>query len=303
MTDTIQLQLENQEEKKSSLSQADLKQAQVFSEKIDITNTMMVMKYGQAAQKKMIHFSESSLLQVPSIDIKETEEILKGLIAGIKEFEQLLGSENPLTYEKFKMIYSRFSAKLTEAARRLEICRSSLLRHEKRLDNCIDECVKNIREFDMYIYAGKRRLQSFQQKEYQDLCRKAERTGFLEDTIAVNEAKEATDRFEKKLYDLTLSRTIPFQTMTHIKVIQNTDILMADSLGKLITDTFSLYRNRIVLSVGLKESENENIKMIDMDLIREADRDLVMAMNAVMKIQSEQGRKQKKSFLAFLHDE
>ena len=300
MTDTIQLQLENKGERKNNLSQADLRQAQEFSEQIDITNTMMVMQYGQAAQKKMIHFSESSLLQVPSIDIKETEEILKGLISGLKEFEQLLGNENPLTYDKFKMIYSRFSAKLTEAARRLEICRNSLLRHEKRLDTFIDECLKNIREFDMYIYAGKSRLQSFKEKEYQELCHRAEKNGFLEDTIAVNEAKGAMDRFEKKLYDLTLSRTIPFQTMTHIKVIQNTDILMADSLGKLVTDTFSLYRNRIVLSIGLKPSEDESIRMIDKEIIFEADRDLLSAMNAVLKIQSDQEKEQKKTFLAFL---
>lgn len=283
------------------LSEEQIRYAKEFSEKIDITNKVMVLQYGSLPQNKVKTFSESSLLSVPSSDMNEISADITKLIRKQNEFRTAFrsldtrGAAPKDSFDTFRMIYDKFSAAMSETGRRLEIHRSSLLRHISRLDVLYDQCLQYIREFDMYIYAGKARLNGCRNTELKRLAEKAERTGFMEDTIAAEDYREACEMFEKKLSDLSISRTLPLQLMTQIKLIQNTDKITAENLRRLCSDTFTLYRNRILLALGLQKED----QVIDPQLFEETNDDLLKALQAALRVQKEGLDDQKKGLSLF----
>ncbi|MCR5794505.1 MAG: toxic anion resistance protein [Solobacterium sp.] len=292
---------DNTQWRMTKLSEEQIRYAREFSEKIDITNKVMVLQYGSLPQNKVKIFSESSLLSVPSADMNEISEDITKLIRRQNEFRTAFrrrntDSQSPKeAFDSFRVIYDRFSASMSETARRLEIHRSSLLRHITRLDVLYDQCMQFIREFDMYIYAGKSRLKSCRETTLKELTEKAARTGFLEDTIAAEDYREACDMFEKKLGDLSVSRALPLQVMTQIKLIQNTDKMTAENLRRLGSDTFTLYRNRILLASGLQKED----RVIDPQLFEETNDDLLSALQAVLRTQKQGMEDQRKGLSLF----
>lgn len=287
-----------------TLSEAEIRYAEEFADKINIMDKVMVLQYGTLPQKKVLSFSDSAIRTIPAADQNEIASIIRNLKRKQKEFITAFNRENlsvqdAKASEQFITIYNRFSAAVNEAARRLEILRSALLHHMSRLDDSCGKCMNFVREYDMYIYAGKKHLKDCRSNQLEKLLRKAERTGYLEDTIAADDYRQACDLFEKKLADLSLSRTLPVQMMTQIRLIQNADIAMTDSLLRLYTDTFTLYRNRIVLSLGLNKTGDSRNKIIDPDLFADANNDLLTALNAVLKVQDDGMEKQKKGIAFF----
>ena len=292
---------DNTQWRMAQLSEEQIRYAKEFSDKIDITNKVMVLQYGSLPQNKVKIFSESSLLSVPSADMNEISADINKLIRKQDGFRTAFRRRNTEgqgpkeAFDSFRVIYDRFSASMSETARRLEIHRSSLLRHITRLDVLYDQCLQYIREFDMYIYAGKSRLKTCRGTTLKELSEKAARTGFLEDTIAAEDYREACDMFEKKLGDLSVSRALPLQLMTQIKLIQNTDKMTAENLRRLGSDTFTLYRNRILLALGLQKED----QVIDPQLFEETNDDLLKALQAVLRTQKQGMEDQKKGLSLF----
>ncbi len=297
--DTIELELEKSESSgnyASRLSEADLRYARSFSENIDITDTYMVMQYGSAAQKKTVHFSESSLLDIPHSDLEEIASDIRALMKKKEAFDRQIHSASILPYKVFRQMYDPFSASLTETARRLEVHRGSLIRHSARMERLYEMCMDNIREFDLYIYAGQQCLKR-EQVRYAELCQKAKNSGLLEDTIRANDFKSMMERMERKLEDLKVSRNLPVQIMAQIRLIGTSDTAMADCLQKLYMDTFPLFRSRILLSYGMtSQVQNPAADTIDIHVFGQAMADLQTSLNAVLKLESSQTEKRKSGF-------
>lgn len=289
----------------TSLTDEEIRYTEIFSEGIDVTDTMMVLQYGSEAQRKVMRFTESSLFGVPVTDYNEIGEDIRKLLDKqaqfVRSFEHAgnITQNNEKSYEAFKSMYDRFSAVLTETARRLEIHRSSLLRHIGLIDKLYEKCLLNIREFDMYLYAGERCLETSRNGKLKELAQKAAESGFMEDTILVNDYKDACVLFEKRLADLSVSRQLPLEIMAQIRLIQQTDRIMADNLRYLTADTFSLYRSRIVLSLGLSDTEDAGGKIIDPAVFNDANADLAKALNVVLKVKADDLEKQRKGIFSF----
>ena len=294
----ISLSLEHGEKKTlipymTRLSDAQIAYTKEFAKQIDVTNRTMVLQYGSAAQKKVSTFTESSLFSVPANDLNEIDQDVRKVLKKLNEFEKTFDSTPDISANdakslaKFRTMYDRFSSALTEGARRLEIHRSSLIRHISRMDDLYEQCFQILREYDMYIYAGQTCLKECREATQKELEEQALKTGLMEDTIRAEDYRQSCDLFEKKLNDLCLSRTLPFQILAQIKLIRQTDIVMAESLHRCTSDTFPLYRSRVILSLGLKQSDNEQGKIIDRTVFHEANEDLRRALAAVLKVQSE----------------
>ena len=283
----------------TELSAEQIAQAEDFARTIDVTDRMAVLKYGNASRQKTSRFAESSLLSLPANDLNEIREDIRKLLKKQKEFiaafeksDQLNGYTKE-SYASFRSLYDKFSNALGECSRRLEIHCSSLHRHIDRMEGLYENCMNIIREFDMYIYAGMACLKENRESKLPQMALLAERSGLLEDSLKAEDFKNANDAFEKQIHDLSISRSIPLQTMTQIRLIQKTDELIAESLETLRMDTFALYRNRVILSLGLQKTDKENEKIIDPDLFLQANNDLSAALNAVLKTESSQKEKQK----------
>ena len=289
----------------TNLSDANRRYAEEFSKGINISNRTMVLQYGSEAQKKVIHFTESSLFSIPANDLAQIDEDIKKVLTRLSEFESSfyhaknINNVSDEALSEFRSMYERFSSALSEGARRFEIHRSSLIRHMKRMDEFYAGCMQNIREFDMYIYAGRLALARTRNEDLVQLAKKAKDSGLTEDTIVMNDLSNACALFEKKLDDLAASRALPMQTMAQIRLIQSTDTAVAESLHRMNTDVIPLYRNRIVLSLGLQHSGDTDSRIIHEDTFKEANQALKDALNALRQVKDDNVKKQKKGISLF----
>ena len=286
----------------SRLSPQQTEYAREFARQIDVTNRTMVLQYGNAAQRKVSTFTESSLFSIPANDLNEIDEDIRTLLRKLRDFERNFDSTPDIaandakSLARFKSMYDRFNSALTETARRLEIHHSSLLRHVSRMDDLYEQCFQIVKEFDMYIYAGDVCVKTQRETTLKQMEEQALKSGFLEDTIRTEDFRQSLELFEKKLQDLCLSRNLPFQILAQIKLIRQTDITMAESLRRCTADTFPLYRSRVVLSLGLKQGEGNTGRIIDTTVFHEANEDLRTTLNAVRKAAGDTIESRKKGF-------
>ena len=70
----------------SGLSPAEQKAVLDFAEKIDLTNSGVVLQYGAAAQKNIANFSESTLNAVRTKDMGELGDMVTNLLGELKGF-------------------------------------------------------------------------------------------------------------------------------------------------------------------------------------------------------------------------
>ncbi len=292
---SLQLDKTYESQKMSDLTENELRYALTFSKSIDVTNKVMVLQYGTEAQRKVRTLSESAHLNIPESDLNEIETLLKKVIRQLDEFEQdvMRNRNQSLSSEKalaaFRSRYDSFNSKLSECARRLEILRSALLHHIERMDRYYGDYLKIIREYDMYLYAGEECLKEQRQTRLNALLQKARTSSLMEDAVKARDFEEACHLFEKRLGDLALSRELPLQMMTQLKLIQGTDTVMAANLRRLTMDIFPLWRSRIVLAMG-----NGRGTVIDADLFREANAALKKAVQTVLKEEEEKRQAQQK---------
>ncbi|MBQ2317034.1 MAG: toxic anion resistance protein, partial [Lachnospiraceae bacterium] len=250
MTDSYQLTAEEQA------------QVDAFSQQIDIENTDAILTYGVGTQKKLSEFSENALSSVRTKDMGETGEMLSNLVGELKNFdvdenEKGLFSifkkgANKLT--NLQARYSKVETNVETIAAELDKHQAILLKDIKMLDKMYDANLTYFRELTMYIVAGKQKLEEVRNTKLKELQATAAQTGLPEDAQAAKDLAEKCDRFEKKIYDLELTRTISLQTAPQIRMIQNSDTLMSEKIQSTIVNTIPLWKNQMVIALGVEHA-------------------------------------------------
>ena len=247
----------------AKLSEAERKTVEDFSKKIDITESSTILEYGAAAQKKISDFSDSALKNVRTKDLGEIGNLLSDLVVELKTtdekedrgfFGNLFKKGND-SVVKYKARYDKAEANVDKIAAVLEDHQITLLKDIALLDQLYERNAQNTKELSMYIIAGKKKLQEVRQTELPKLVKKAQDSGLPEDAQAANDLSQACDRFEKKLYDLELTRQISIQMAPQIRLIQNNDTLMTQKIQSTLVNTIPLWKNQIVLALGISHSK------------------------------------------------
>lgn len=232
-----------------------------FAGQIDLKNSALVLQYGAGAQKKMADFSETALEKVKTKDLGEVGKLLGNLTTELKSFDteedgKLFGffkkNANKLTTWKSK--YAKVESNVDDICKVLEKHQVQLLKDVALLDKMYDLNLTYFKETTMYLLAGKKKLFETQQKELPEAIAKANASGLPEDAQAARDLKEACERFEKKLYDLELTRTIAMQTAPQIRLIQNSDSTMAEKIQSTMVHTIPLWKNQMILALGMEHS-------------------------------------------------
>ena len=248
----------------SILSPAEQAAVTEFSEKIDITNTEQVMTYGAAAQKNISEFSDAALATVRTKDLGETGQMLgdlvielKGLNFDAEEKKGLRGLFKKTTQSlaSLKAQYDKAEVNVDKIVDQLEKHEVTLLKDIKMMDKMYDKNQEYMKELTMYILAGKLKIEHLRNVELPELVKKAEETGLPEDAQAANDFANLIGRFEKKIYDLELTRTISVQMSPQIRMVQNNDSLMAEKIRTSIVNTIPLWKNQMVMALSLYHSE------------------------------------------------
>ena len=268
------------------LSAAERKTIDDFSKKIDITESNTILQYGSAAQKKVTDFSNTALKNVRTKDLGEIGSLLSNLVVELKTtddsqenkgfFSGLFGKSKDKVNE-FKAKYDKAEVNVEKIAGILEDHQITLLKDIALLDELYARNAQNTKELSMYILAGKKKLKEVRENELPELIRKAKESGLPEDAQAANDLEQACVRFEKKLHDLELTRQVSIQMGPQIRLVQNNDTLMTEKIQSTLVNTIPLWKNQIVLSLGIEHSKQA----------MEAEREVTNMTNDLLKKNAE----------------
>ena len=246
------------------LSPEEQKMVNDFAEKIDLTNSQMVLQYGAASQKKLSDFSETALSRVKTQDMGETGELITGLIAELQGFDAnaeqpkgILGffKKTSNSIEQLKTRYDSADKNVERIKAKLEDHQVVLMKDIAMLDKMYEYNLVYFKELTMYILAGKKKLADVRANELKAAQEKAQRTQLPEDAQAARDLADMCDRFEKKLYDLELTRNVSIQMGPQIRLIQSNDTMMAEKIQTTIVNTIPLWTNQMVLALGIAHSQ------------------------------------------------
>lgn len=244
------------------LTPAEQKQVDEFVKQIDITNSQVVLQYGASSQKKIADFSEVALSNVRSKDLGEIGNDLASVVTELKSFDEeeeekgFLGffKKNANRLENMKAKYAKAEVNVNRICKVLEGHQIQLLKDAAMLDQMYQLNLNYYKELSMYILAGKKKLDEVRTKELPGLLAQAQESGLPEDSQKARDLAELCNRFEKKVYDLELSRTVAMQMAPQIRLIQNNDTVMSEKIQSTLVNTIPLWKSQMVLAIGVDHS-------------------------------------------------
>lgn len=311
----------------SMLTEEEKQMVESFAGQIDLRDSAVILQYGAGAQKKMADFSEAALNNVRTKDLGEVGDLLSNVVTELKSFDEeeskgLFGifkkTSNKL--EAVKAKYAKAETNVNEICEVLENHQVQLLKDVAVLDKMYERNLTYYKELTMYILAGKKKLQETRMGELRQLQERAQRSGLAEDAQEARDLDERCNRFEKKIHDLELTRTISMQTAPQIRMVQNNDTVMVEKIQSTVVNTIPLWKSQMVLTLGMEHSiqaaqaqrqvsdlTNELLKknaeklklasvetakesergIVDMETLKATNASLISTLDEVMKIQQE----------------
>ncbi|MCR5098286.1 MAG: toxic anion resistance protein [Lachnospiraceae bacterium] len=310
------------------LSAEEQAQVDEFAKQIDITNSNAILNYGAGTQKKLSDFSEKALESVRTKDMGEVGDMITKLIGELKDFDVEENEKGIFAFFKkssnrmteLKAQYAKVETNINVITTELEKHQVTLLKDVDMLDKMYDANLAYFKELTMYIAAGKQKLKAVREGELKELQAKADASGLAEDAQKARDLAGMCDRFEKKLYDLQLTRTIALQSGPQIRMVQNSDTLMAEKIQSTIVNTIPLWKNQMVIAIGVEHSNqaakaqrevtdmtNELLKknaealktatvataiesergVVDIETLKHTNEQLISTMDEVLKIQAD----------------
>lgn len=314
-----------------------------FAAKIDIENTNQILQYGAGTQKKMADFSDAALENVKTQDLGQVGELISDVVSELKDFDV---QEEKGFFGFFKKQSSKIenmTNKYAKAEVNVEKITDSLQKHQVQLlkdsamlDKMYNQNLNYFKELTMYIVAGKKKLEETRNGKLAELKNKAVLSGLPEDAQAARDLDEKCIRFEKKIHDLELTRTIAMQTAPQIRLIQNNDTVMVEKIQTTIVNTIPLWKSQMVLALGIAHSAeaaqaqrqvtdvtNELLRknaetlhmatvetakesergIVDIETLKKTNADLIQTLDDVMRIQMEGRQKRQAAELEMRHME
>lgn len=329
-----------QKEEVPVLTPEEQKMVNDFAAKIDIENTNQILQYGAGTQKKMADFSDTALENVKTQDLGEIGELISNVVGELKDFDvqeegKFFGFFRKQTskIENLKNKYDKAQANVEKITDSLQQHQVRLMKDSAMLDKMYEQNLNYFKELTMYILAGKKKLEETRNGKLAEMKNKAALSGLPEDAQAARDLDEKCSRFEKKLHDLELTRTIAMQTAPQIRLIQNNDTVMVEKIQTTIVNTIPLWKSQMVLALGIAHSAeaaqaqrqvtditNELLRknaetlhmatvetakesergMVDLETLQKTNADLIQTLDDVMRIQME-GRQKRQAAEMEMH--
>ena len=247
------------------LTDAEQNMVAEFAKQIDVTNANQILMYGAGAQQNIANFSENALNNVRNKDLGEIGDALSGLVVELrtlnfddsdedKGFFAKLFRKGKSQLEELKAQYTEVEGNVDKITTVLEQHQIALLKDVAMLDEMYALNLQYYKELSMYIIAGRKRLEEVRANDVEALRQKAAASGNAEDAQAYNDLVNMCDRFEKKLHDLELSRTVSLQMGPQTRMLQNNDVMMVEKIQSSLVNTIPLWKSQMVLALGLENA-------------------------------------------------
>ena len=310
------------------LSPEEQQMVDSFAKKIDIENTSQILQYGAGTQKKMADFSDAALENVRTQDLGEVGELITQVVGELRDFDAAEEEKGFLGFfkkqgskiENMKNRYAKAEVNVQKITTSLQDHQMRLMKDSAVLEKMYAQNLNYYKELTMYILAGKQKLQEVREGKLKDLEAKAAVSGLPEDAQEAKDLDSKCNRFEKKLHDLELTRTISLQTAPQIRLVQNNDTLMVEKIQTTIVNTIPLWKSQMVLALGIAQTTeaaqaqrqvtdltNELLKknaealhlastetaresergIVDIETLKQTNQELIATLDDVMNIQKE----------------
>ena len=318
---------EEKEDPLAKFTPDEQRQIRAVADKIDITDSNAVLGYGASAQRKVSDFADGALQSVRTKDMGETGQVLTSLLVELKSngeekksfFGRIFGSAEK-NFERLKTQYTTTEANIDRIVKLLEEHEEQLLKDIVQLDRLYDKNKLYFKEVSMYIEAGKLALEKAKTVTLPELEAKARETGSVEDTQAAQDYADMITRFEKKIYDLELSRTVCLQSAPEIRMVQNSDTIMSEKIRSTIVNVIPMWKTQMVLALNnyhtqkaieaqqaVTEATNEMLKknaeslhqstvdtakasergIVDIETLQHTNQELISALDEIIQIQED----------------
>ncbi|MDP9860110.1 uncharacterized protein YaaN involved in tellurite resistance [Olsenella profusa DSM 13989] len=247
----------------ATLTPQEREQVSAFVEKIDVSDTAGVLAYGVGSQRKVSEFSERALSGVRGRDLGEVGDDVTSLIVTLKNFspdqEEAKGIRSLFRKAKgsldaLKARYSEVEKNVRAIAEVLEGHQRTLIKDIALLDQLYALNEAYFKELTMYVVAGKEKLEQVRTGELAALQAKARESGLAEDAQAARDLAQKCDRFEKRIFDLELTRQVALQTAPQIRLVQSSDAVMAEKIQSTVVNTIPLWKNQMVIALGIEHA-------------------------------------------------
>lgn len=321
------------------ISPEDRKRIDEIKNAIDLTDSQASVQYGVNAQRNIAEFSDTILNNIRSKDSGYVGELLSNLVVKVKGFE-VDGSSNGSFIKKIPILgslvgkaqnmmaeYDKLSVQVDKIQGELDKARMVMLKDIVMFDTMYDKNVEYFKELQLYIRAGEEKIQELQTQTIPRLRQEAANSQNQMAVQLVSDFENAVSRFEKKVHDLKLSKTIAIQTAPQIRLIQNNDKVLVDKVQSAIFNTIPLWKSQIVIALGLSRQQkvlqmqreitnttNELLRrnaemlkqstletaretergIVDIETVKKVNDDLISTIEETIKIQQE-GRQKRKA--------
>lgn len=256
-----------------AFTEAERKRIDEIKEAIDLTDSQAAVQYGVGAQRSLSEFADSVLANVRAKDSGYVGELLTELVVNVKELDvsspaQEDGLLDKLPFFKnarqslrrLKERYAKVEVQIDRIEGELEKARMQMLRDIGMFDTMYQKNLEYFNELKLYIAAGEETVEEMRSKTLPQLRAEAATSGEPMQAQLVSDFEDTVNRFEKKLYDLKLSKTIAIQTAPQIKLIQNNDKLLVEKIQTAILNTIPIWKGQIVIALGL-QSQQKTLKL------------------------------------------
>lgn len=240
-----------------------------IKDELDLTDSTAVLSYGAPAQKRIAEFSNNVLSQVRTKDSGQVGELLQGLVTQVKGYNPEGDSSGSSFLKKIPIVgslvekaedvkegYTKLSVQVDRIQGGLEQAKLKMMKDIALFDNLYEQNLEYFKNLQLYIQAGEEKLKEMQEVTLPKLRAQAQASGDPMAVQVVADFEGSVQRFEKKVHDLKVSKTIAIQTAPQIRLIQNNDKALVDRVQTAIYNTIPLWKNQMVIALGLKAQQD-----------------------------------------------
>ncbi len=331
------VEIEKVTQQVETLTPAERDKVQSIKEGINLMDSSTPLTFGAPAQKEIAQFSDSILSKVRTKDSGDVGELLGTLVAKVKGFDvtekKSFVSKIPIIgslvdkADDIKSSYDKLSTQVEKIQSSLEKSKIKLMEDVAMFDTLYEKNLEYFKDLQLYIIAGEEKLEEMRTVTLPKLKAQAAAKNDPMAVQVVNDFEQSVDRFEKKIHDLKLSKTLAIQTAPQIRLIQNNDRVLIDRVQSAVYHTIPLWKNQLVIALGLthqkqviemqralsdatndllrknaemlKQNSVETAKanergIVDIDTVKKVNEDLISTIQETMRIQQE-GRQKRAS--------
>lgn len=289
------------------LTEEQLKKVVRIRKNLDLTDPAAFMQYGAGAEREIRKFADVILDRVREDYSSDAGDLLLELLRVVKsmqadQIEDLKEKEGGFTFslfgsisksqKRFRQRYEEIETQVSRICTQLDRERMQLIRDIIMLDMLYDKNLEHFRNLQVYIQAGEEAVTDLRSNTVPGLFEEAMKKGDPMSIQVVKDFEDNVNRFEKKIHDLKISKTIAMQTAPQIRLIQNNEKVLADKIQTAVTRTIPLWKNQIALALGLEKQKDilkAEREFTDQtgQILREVNQDLIETIDESIRIERE----------------